>query len=288
VGFLVFLAWLENVPVRIGHSHSTDRRTGSLLAMAMNRIGLALNRPLARAFSTHGVGCSAEAEAALFGKRWREKAKYSIIHCGIDLAPFEADADGASWRGTLGIPLGAQVIGHVSNFSVAKNPLFLVEVAAAVFRRRQDAVLLLVGDGVLRPSVEQRCAELGIASRVIFAGISSHVPELMRSAMDVFVLPSVHEGLGIVLLEAQAAGLPCLASDAVPREASVLDGAVDFLPLAAGPEAWGSAVLSRLENSTQPTNLLAVMKDTDFNIVVSARRLADLYDSACASRAGSA
>lgn len=286
VGFLLCLAWLERVPVRIGHSHNTDRKTGSVLAMAVNRIGLALNRPLARAFSTHGVGCSAEAEAALFGSRWREKPKYTIIHCGIDLVPFEADSHPDSWREAVGIPPRAKVLGHVSNLSVAKNPLFLVEAAAAVFHRRQDAVLLLVGDGALRLSIAQKCAELGISSRVIFAGVSSHVPELMRSAMDVFVMPSVHEGLPLVLLEAQAAGLPCLVSDSVSREASVVDGAIDFLPLASGPEAWGSAILSRLETSAQRPNSLAALKDTDFNVAVSARRLAALYDAACASRSG--
>jgi len=103
VGFLLLLARSEGVPVRIGHSHNTDRKTGGVLAMAINRFGLALNRPLARAFSTHGLGCSAEAAAALFGEHWRDKSRYSIIHCGIDLDRFEAEAVRAPWRETLGI-----------------------------------------------------------------------------------------------------------------------------------------------------------------------------------------
>jgi glycosyltransferase involved in cell wall biosynthesis len=288
IGFLMLLAWLERVPVRIGHSHSTDRKTGGTLMRLLNRIGLALNRPLARLCSTQGVGCSAEALAAVFGKRWQEHSKYSIIHCGIDLAPFEAKAECTSWREALGIPPTAKVIGHVSNFSVAKNPFFLAEVAASVFRRRQDVVLLLVGDGALRSSVEKQCADIGITSHVIFAGVSSHIPELMCSAMDVFVLPSVYEGLPLVLLEAQAAGLPCVVSDVVSREAQVVDGAIQFLPLAAGPDVWGNAVLSKLETSAQRPYPLQVMKDTDFNVVVSARRLADLYDAAYASGATTA
>ena len=283
IGFLLLLAWLERVPVRIGHSHNTNRKTGGTLMSVLNRIGLALNRPLARACSTQGVGCSAEAVAAVFGKQWQKNSKYSVIHCGIDLTPFEAEADRTSWRETLGIPPGAKVIGHVSNFSVAKNPLFLAEVAASVFRRRQDILLLLVGDGALRSPVEKQCADLGITSRVIFAGISSHIPELMCSAMDVFVMPSIYEGLPLVLLEAQAAGLPCVVSDVVSRETQVVDGAVQFLPLAAGPDVWGNAVLSKLEASAPRPYPLQVMKDTDFNVVVSAKRLADLYDAACAS-----
>jgi glycosyltransferase involved in cell wall biosynthesis len=277
VGFLLFLAWLERVPVRIGHSHNTERRTGNVLTLAINRIGLILNRPLARAFSTHGVGCSAEAAAALFGEGWREKSKYSIIHCGIDLARCEPEGDLKSWRETLGIQPDQKVIGHVSNFGLAKNPVFLVEVAAAVFRRRQDVVLLLVGDGTLRPAVKQRCEELGVSSRVIFAGTSSHIPELMRSAMDVFVMPSLHEGLPLVLLEAQAAGLPCLVSDVLSQEVSVSSGSVQFLSLASGVEAWGGAVLSLLETPRRRPDLLARMVNSDFNVVVSAGRLEDLY-----------
>jgi glycosyltransferase involved in cell wall biosynthesis len=282
LGSLLFLAWLERVPVRIGHSHGTNRKIGGALVRTLSRIGLALNRPMARAFSTHGIGCSAEAEVAVFGKRWQEKSKYSIIHCGIDLTPFEAEINRASWRETLGIPKDARVIGHVSNFGVAKNPRFLVEVAASILGRRQDVVLLLVGDGALRPAVEQKCTDLGIRSRVIFAGISPHVPDLMRSAMDMFLMPSLYEGLPLVLLEAQAAGLPCLVSDTVSREAAVIDGAVQFLPLAIGPEAWGNFALSLLESSPPSANPVEVMKTADFNIDVSASRLADLYDAACA------
>lgn len=279
VGFILFLAWWEKTPVRIAHSHATDRKTGGVVSAA-NRLGLVLAQALSRAFATHGVGCSAEAGAALFGKRWREKTKYKIIHCGIDLTLFESTPHPNSWRDALGIPPGAKVIGHVGSFSVAKNHRFLIEVAARVFRRRADVVLLLVGDGALRPLIEQSCADLGMGSRVIFAGVSSHVPDLMRCAMDILVMPSLHEGLPLALLEAQAAGLPCLVSDGVSREAMVSDGAIRFLPLSAGPEVWSSAAVSLLDGSTQPSNLLKGMQDTDFDVVVSAKRLADLYDAA--------
>jgi glycosyltransferase involved in cell wall biosynthesis len=237
---------------------------------------LRLNRILARVFSTHGVGCSAEAAAALFGSGWRQGMKYKVIHCGIDLAPFEAQFAGSARR-ELGIPRGAKVIGHVGSFSSVKNQRFLVEVAAHVFRRRSDAMLLLVGEGTLQPSIEARCVDLGIRSQVIFAGLSSRVPDLMRSAMDVFVMPSLHEGLGMVLLEAQAAGLPCVASDLVPHEVTISDGAVQFLSLQAGVEAWGDAVLSFLEKPVRRPDLLPRMVNTDFNVAVSAERLEDLY-----------
>jgi len=284
VGFILFLAWLERIPVRIGHSHQTDRMTGSAFALAINRLALAINRPLVRAFSTHGVGCSAKAALALFGNGWRGNSKYSIIHCGIALTPFGEEANSDSWRQKLGIPDATKVIGHVSNFSVAKNTLFLIEVAASVFRLHRDVVLLLVGDGVTRRDTEQRCVDLGINSRVIFAGVSPQVPALMCFAMDVFVMPSLYEGLPLVLMEAQAAGLPCVVSDAVSHEAQAVDGAIQFMPLAVGPDAWASAVLSKLQIPARRPEALRIMKETDFDVAVSAARLGDLYDAAYASR----
>jgi len=286
VGFILFLARLENTPVRIAHAHSTknNRALAGMVSVA-SRLGLALNRVLARAFSTHGVGCSAEAAAALFGGRWRGNSKYKVIHCGVDLTPFKIDRSPDSLRNALGIRAGATVIGHVGSFTVAKNHRFLVEVAARVLERSEDAVLLLVGDGSLRLSIEKTCAVLGIRERVIFAGVSSCVPELMRCAMDIFVMPSLHEGLPLVLLEAQAAGLPCLASDVVSHEAMVADGAIQFLPLASGAEAWADVTLSLLNGLTARTDMLAKMADSDYNVAVSAKRFEDLYGNARIDRA---
>ena len=277
VGFIMFLAWLERTPVRIAHGHNS-RPTGGPVSVA-GALAMLLNRVLARAFSTRAVGCSPEAAAALFGGGWREGVKCEIIHCGINLKPFEVPL-ASSARDELGIPRGAKVIGHVGSFSIAKNQRFLVDVAAHVFRRCPDAMLLLVGEGALRPSVEESCADLGIRSRVIFAGESSRVPELMRSAMDALVMPSLHEGLPLALLEAQAAGLPCLVSDVVSREAVISEGSVQFLSLASGAGAWGDAVLSLLEKPARRPDLLARMANSDFNAVVSAQRLEDLYSMA--------
>lgn len=279
VGFILFLARMEGTPVRIAHAHSTDRKAGRL-ASAANRLGLWLNRALTRVFATHGVGCSAEAAAALFGSRWRRNPKYEVIHCGIDLRPFEGDLAPEAMRTALGIEPGAMVIGHVGSFSVAKNHRFLIEVAAQALRRCERIVLLLVGDGALRPSIEKACAAQGIAQRTTFVGVSSRVPELMRCAMDVFVMPSLHEGLPLALLEAQAAGLPCLVSDAVSREATIADGAIRFLPLARGAEAWADATLSLLKSASRRRDLLAKMADSDYNAALSAKRLENLYRSA--------
>jgi glycosyltransferase involved in cell wall biosynthesis len=272
---MVFLAWLEKTPVRIAHAHSTHH-IGGVLTSAANSLALVLNRFLARAFATHTVGCSAQSADAAFGRDWRVRGKSKVIHCGIDLAPFGTPLAGAT-RNQLGIPETAKVIGHVGSFSVVKNHRFLIEVAANVFQSCSDAMLLLVGDGGLRSSVEEACTELGIRSRVIFTGESSRIPELMGSAMDVFVLPSLHEGLPLVLLEAQAAGLPCLASDVVSKEAMVAGDSIRFLNLSMGAKAWADAVASTLSRSMRSSDLLERMKQSDYNASVSARKIEFLY-----------
>jgi glycosyltransferase involved in cell wall biosynthesis len=282
VGFILFISWTAKIPVRIGHSHNTDRLTLGRFAAIATSVWLRLNQLLSRMFSTRGVGCSEEAQEALFG-RWRSaKSKYSIVHCGIDLARFEAPADRLAVREALGLPPDAEVIGHVSNLGVAKNPRFVVEIADYVFQRRESAWLLIVGDGVLRPELERICAARGISSRAIFAGVRPNVPELMRCAMDVFVMPSVHEGLPLVLLEAQAAGLPCVVSDVVSPESQISSNSIRFLSLTDGAAIWGEQVLCEFNRSGGNPAALQTMKETDFNIVVSARRLADLYDETAA------
>lgn len=276
VGFILFLSRLEKVPARIAHAHST-RNTRNAPASAERPV-LALSRFLARRFSTRGVACSAEAALALFGNGWRREAKYQLLHCGIDLAPFEREPESKGPE-ALNIPPGVKVIGHAGSFSPAKNHRFLIEVAAIVFRQRPEAALLLAGDGELQPAIEQRCRELGIRSRVFFTGVSRSVPNLMKHAMDVLVMPSLHEGLPLTLLEAQAAGLPCLVSDVVSRETMVAEGALHFLPLSAGAEAWARAVLSLLE-APRVERSLEAMRQTDFDITVSSRQIGELYDEA--------
>lgn len=217
------------IPVRIAHAHSSsqDKNLKYLLKRYyMRKIPSA---------ATHFFACSTEAGQWMFpGQTVR------TIRNGIDTAAFAFDP-GTRTAVRRELALGdALVIGHVGRLIGVKNHAFLLEVFERVRRSCPDSVLLLVGSGPLEDQLRQKAAALGIGDAVRFLGVREDVPRLMQ-AMDVFVLPSLFEGLGIAAVEAQAAGLPCIVSDTVPAAVRMTDS-VAFLPLEL-PEHWADMVL---------------------------------------------
>ena len=162
-------------------------------------------------------------------------------------------------------------VGHVGRFMAQKNHTFLLDAFAEVAARRPDAVLLLVGAGELRSFVECRAAERGLAGRVRFLGQRDDVERLYQ-AFDAFALPSLYEGLGLVGVEAQRAGLPCLLSDAITREVDVT-GTVRFLPIDE-PSAWADALCALRAGERVPVRPESF---SDYDIDAAAGRLAERY-----------
>jgi len=209
-GYLLWLARRAGVPLRIAHSHSDTSRQDAC-AKWTRRAYLRLAKGWIRAHATHLVAASRVAGRALFGADWDSDARQRLIHCGIDLAPFRDAPTREPVRASLGIDPGELVIGHTGRFVASKNHAFLAEIAAEVALRRPPVRLLLIGDGPERRIVEEKLRELNLLDRTIFAGVRPDVPALLH-AMDVFLFPSLWEGLPLTVLEAQAAGLPCVIS----------------------------------------------------------------------------
>lgn len=229
------LAKEAGVPVRIAHSHNTDLRPSPT-----RRLKLWLHdwgRKRYGADCTDFWACSGAAAEFLFGKG----REYQFIPNGIDVQRFRFDpVVRARVREELGLS-DEFVIGHVGRLSQQKNQSFLLDVFAEIQCRRPNSRLVLVGEGEALPDLREKATALGIADQVIFYGLSERVEELFW-AMDGFVFPSRFEGLGIVAVEAQAAGLPVLCSTAIPPEAMMTED-VTQLPLSAGPAAWAEAML---------------------------------------------
>lgn len=133
------------------------------------------------------------------------------------------------------------MVGHVGRFNYPKNHKFIIDVFNEVQKVREDSVLMLVGDGDLRHEIEQKVRDLGFSDKVIFTGVRSDVNDLMQG-MDVFLFPSLYEGLPVTMVEAQASGLKCIISDKVPLECKMTKNVV-VVKLEESPQQWAKEVL---------------------------------------------
>ncbi len=253
----------NGVPVRIAHSHNSaqDKNIKYPIKLYYKR--------LIPQYATDLFACGREAGEWMFGG-----APFRILNNAIDAASYRYDAEKArEMRQDLGIPANALVIGHVGRFSPQKNHEFLIDIFSAVHSKEENAYLLLVGDGNLRHRMEERVRSKGLGSRVIFTGIRSDVPALLQ-AMDVFVFPSLYEGLGIVAVEAQAAGLPCLISNKVPLECKKTD-LVTQISLQAPAQQWADQVL--LAQNTERKDTCAEIVTSGFDIIENSKWLQNFY-----------
>ncbi len=246
-GYMLRLAHQAGVPVRMAHSHN-DTSTCDLSALVTKRIALRVMDSWIHRHATVGLAASQEAGSALFGSGWEADPRWQILHYGIDLAPFKEAVDAAAIRAELDLPDDAFVVGHVGRFCEQKNHTFLVEIFAEVARHDPQAMLLLVGDGPLRSSIEAYVQRLHLADHVVFAGVRGDVPRLMMGAMDVFLLPSLYEGLPLCGIEAQAAGLPLVLSDVITRELDVVAPLIRRIPLQQPASVWAQAVRAAKRN----------------------------------------
>jgi glycosyltransferase involved in cell wall biosynthesis len=274
-GALLRWAKAEGVPMRIAHSHtSRDDRSNTLLrGYYSGRMRSWIDQ-----YATHGLAASRLAAQQLFGADWEADRRFRVLYYGIDLAPFQEPISREEVRAELGIPLDAPVVGHVGRFVAAKNHAFLVKIAGEILKMRPEVHFLLVGDGPLRRETEARARTEGIADRMHFAGSRTDVPRLMRGGMDVFLFPSIYEGFGLTLLEAQTAGLRCVVSDCVPNEIAVSNQFVDFLPLPRGATHWASHVIQLL-GRPRPSlaSMIETISQSQFAIRQSVRGLASIY-----------
>lgn len=276
-GVVLSLARAIGVPRRIAHSHSDTRATQAASPWHRRLYFRAMRRALQRS-ATLKLAASREAAHALFGEEWQSDPTTRVLHCGIDLAPFRTPVNRAEVRLELGIPPDAFVIGHVGRFEEPKNHSFLLELTRRLAERLPATCLVLVGGGRRRAEIEAAVARAGLGSRAVFAGVRRDVPRVMRGAFDVFALPSLFEGLGLVVLEAQAAGVPAVVSTGVPAEAIVVPERVKRVALASGVEAWAREVLSaRAELRAPRPDSLAALEASSFNVVRSAAALFRVY-----------
>lgn len=227
--FVLKAAKTHAVSTRVAHSHNSSQDMDLKYPIKI------ICKRLIPKYATDLFACGERAGEWMFNGH-----PFSVKPNAIDLMKYGfSTADRVSVRDELGIPSDALLIGHVGRFNSVKNQAFLLDVLKGVLQVRENAYLMFVGDGDERKSVEERAGELGLAERVRFAGIRNDVSKCM-SAFDVFAMPSLYEGLPLVLVEAQANGLLCLINKSIPSDCDLTDS-IARLPLKAA--SWTEAVL---------------------------------------------
>lgn len=240
----ILLAKLVGFPRIIIHSHSTGLDDPSTLIrfgkLFMHKIG----RSLLPYLATDYLACSKMAARWMFPSSIIKKNQYHIMYNAIDLEKFRYNKKVRNVvRQRLNIPDQCYVIGHVGRFTYQKNHEFLINVFYELQKNDEQTLLLLIGDGPERNKIETQVREYGLLKKVLFLGQRSDISELYQ-AMDVMVLPSRFEGLCIVAIEAQMAGLPCVCSEALPEETKVSSD-FTYKSLSDSPKEWASAILKK-------------------------------------------
>lgn len=194
-----------------------------------------------------------------------------VLNNGIDFLRFENVLSRECVREKIGIPKDAFVIGHIGRFDEQKNHQFLIKVFANIYQKNKNAYLLLIGNGKLQEDVEKQIRELGLEERSKILSNRTDIPDLLNS-MDRFVFPSIFEGLGIVLIEAQRAGIKCVASSNVPK-AAVVSNLVKQLDLTLSAENWADEIINLEVDAIEYQGI----DEWDMRNVIN--KLEDLYPS---------
>ncbi|TWD98891.1 glycosyltransferase involved in cell wall biosynthesis [Neobacillus bataviensis] len=267
-GVVVRAAKKNGIKYCISHSHNTGGEGGIITKGYKWYSGLFI--PLN---SNYTFACSQAAAKWLFGKK-ADEAK--LLNNGIEPEMFSFSPEiRLMKRKELGIS-DQLVIGHVGRFNKQKNHKFLVEVFAELVKRKPNSLLLLCGDGVLRQDIENRVNELNIRDKVKFLGIRSDIHQLLH-AFDIFLFPSLHEGLPVTLIEAQAAGIPCLISDEITNEVDLGLGLMKFLSIS-NKDMW-IAELNKFDAKKMDRNTPKIKKlrEKGYDIKITAEWLQDFY-----------
>lgn len=264
------------VPVRIAHSHSTSNPKEWKKNLIKNIL-----RPFSKKYANVYFACSELAGRYLFGNKTFDEGKVTIINNAIDVEKFVYNEDiRKKVRNELKEKCKSEInddtliVGHIGRFVKQKNHEFLIYIFNEIYKRKENSVLVLVGQGPLQKEIEEKVNNLGLQNRVLFLGQRNDANELYH-AMDVFVLPSLYEGLPVVGVEAQAAGLLCKLSNAMTKETKILD-TTNFIDLNLPAEVWAEKIIEDYEKFERK-NVSKEFENNGFNIKKEAKKLEDKY-----------
>lgn len=272
-GIAMIAAKLAGAKIRISHSH-TNLDVGNSI---VKKFYFTIMRILIIVFSTNYIACSNSAGKYLFGKNIIKNNKYKVLPNYVDYTKFLKFHNNIDLIRKLKLNDGDIIVGHIGRFVDAKNHNFLIEIANKIINKDNRIKFILVGDGPLKEEIEKKVIKLGIGDNVFLLGIRKDV-ELILNTCDIFIFPSIYEGLGLVMLEAQACGLPCLVSEAIQPEADLGIGLVKQIKLDDGIDKWVDEVLNLIgkKNNNKET-IEEAFKANGYEIEDIVNTLLDVY-----------
>ena len=262
-GVILHVAKEHGVSVRIAHSHNANQQKDLKYPIKL------LFRNCIPKYATKLMACGEDA-----GKWMFRGVPFEILSNAIPAADLTFNEEQKRiQREKWGIHPHELLVGHVGNFTLQKNHLFLLEIFNEI-QKRTSAKLMLIGKKLQRSDIEAKIQELNLQDKVILTGVRRDVPALLQ-AMDVFVFPSLHEGLPLTMVEAQASGLPCLISDKVPIECKMTE-AVQQIALTESPTIWADKVIEAAKMPRK--NTYEEIRAAGYDIVENAKRLQKMYE----------
>lgn len=251
------------IAVRIAHSHNSNQDKNLRYLIKRHYM-----KQIPQ-FATDCFACGKEAGDWMFSGH-----PYQIMCNAIDAALYTYSLEKAdAIRKQLHVQKNL-VIGHIGRFDIQKNHTFLLDIFSECVKIAPNAKLLLVGDGEGKVQIQEKVKRLGLEERVIFTGVRSDVPDLLQ-AMDVFVFPSLYEGVPVTMIEAQASGLPCVISDGVPKECIITAGLVTSMRLLDAPSDWAKHIIK--QSHIRRNNHLKEIRNAGYDIVTAAKKLESFY-----------
>lgn len=258
----LLVAKMAGCRTRIAHGHTT-RSEHPLVHIIL--------RPFLLMSSTHRIAVS---DAT--GK-WLYRGNYVTLNNAIDASCYKFNPQvRACLRNEFELE-GDYVIGNVGKLYAAKNQKFLIDVLKSLIKDKHNAKLVLAGGGELESELKEYAKQLNLCDKVFFLGMRDDIPEVLQT-FDVFLFPSIYEGLGLALIEAQASGLNCIASTAVPIETRVTDNVI-YYSLNESADSWARKILefNECDRSEKSVQAIEAIKRAGYDVVNETCRLASLY-----------
>ncbi|WP_294130916.1 glycosyltransferase family 1 protein [uncultured Clostridium sp.] len=260
-----------NIPIRIAHSHNTQHLTNNHIKLKINEYA----RKNINKYATHMFACSELAGRWLFGDEAFESGKVEVIKNAINIEKFKFDMQKRNiLRNKYDILNDEIVIGHVGRFDYQKNHKFTIEMFQMLINKNKKYKLFLIGNGQLKDEIKKLIKSYGIEENVIILDACDNVNDFYN-IFDIFILPSKFEGLGIVAIEAQVNGIPCILSDNIPMEAKVSEN-VKFISLD-NKRLWIKEIKYVTENILDRRHNIDNIIKKGYDIKIQSKKLQNKY-----------